>query len=354
MFTSLAFVAPALAFLSQGGSAPLFLERSIELSNGYRCDYLNWEFKDPSLNLIQALLPAISSEEIVPAVGFAEAFISQNDLYRSEWNQLRMVNTGISGRVVTRRSLYGRLGGNFAEISHGRQQSKGLLAGGVEFLFNVPRDDVQGYTWDLSGAAGFQFCLCDGDFLFSPLLGFAYNDIHLSSSGSGRGHLSLFESDIEWDICYLNTHYNCRWTGPYLGFDAVYRVNDAVDLFTGFEYHWADYRAYSSVAGEAQIKVGEMSINASNCAEFNHYAYARGLFWNLGGNYYIRECWSVGFKFSSVDWRTFRYGRIHSNVKSKFYLDNDLATGQRFEKDATLLPVNWDSCMIELTFRFYF
>lgn len=216
---------------------------------------------------------------------FRDPALNLCEVFRSEWNRLYMVNVGATGKVSTCNNLYARLGGSFAPVlsSH-----------------------VSGNTWDVSGAAGFQINLCDDDFRFTPLLGFGYNKINLFAHKS---------------------NYHSYWTGPTLGFEALYHLNDAVDLFTRFDYQWIVYRATSDIQE----------------SHFRHWASGRGLLWNFGGNYLFCSNWAAGLKFTFNDLRTFRYGRIRANLREECLI-----------KDTELDPVRWRSNRIELTLARYF
>lgn len=411
-------VQTASAFLPQGCCCcfPEFREKTLELNVGYRRDYINWEFKDPSVNLIQILLPiaveklklddsSSSVAGLFPALsldsinldglglGVAEAIIGNNNVYHKQWRNLRSINVGGLARAVTCNNLYGRFSGNWAYIVEGQTRSHGLFAGDREFLNDLfsdcgigftPCKKVCGHTWDVSGAIGYQLRLCDCDFLFTPLLGFAYNDINVKTNNNdfftnNSNFLNLFNQifdgvNVENSTFkgFSESKYHGYFTGPYLGFDAVYQLNCRLNLYTGFEYHWAAYHADTynkaaidiSVNGDVLLGTHDFdfdgsSITSFNDARFKHYAYARGLFWNLGGNYNFCKCWTGGIKFSWMDWKSFRPGRIRAdvenNLKANITLDNRVVNENFvnftsiFRKDADLQTTHWGSYRIEVT-----
>ncbi len=398
-----------------GCVCPELREKSLELNVGYRRDYINWKFTDPSLHLVQVALPVLAekahslfkgispnrflTKDDIPSflAGALDAEICKNGLYESSWNNLRMINVGGTARGVTCGNLYARFGGNWAYIVEGKYQPRGLFAGerdiGNDLLGSCGFGSsayckrVNGNTWDVSGAVGYQIRSCDDDFSFTPVVGYAYNEIHLhtnrNSFANSNGDLvdqlnsiiHLFTDEIDFTDIRLfgtsNSRFKSYWTGPYLGFDAVYSANCKLNLYTNFEYHWGIYRAKSrnfndlrlvfdgNYNDEYHIDFDGSNIETFHESCFKHYAFARGLYCNVGGDYNFCECWTGGVKFSWMDWKTFRQGRICASVNNDLnvngalsLVDNviNLATlGERFEKDTSLESAHWNSYRIEVT-----
>lgn len=317
-------------------------EKSLEFSAGYRRDCLEWSFEDPSIKTLIARLPFMAGEGDELLVGLVEAILCENDIYKSRWKDLQMVNIGALAKAVTCSSLYGRLSGNWAWVVDGRYKPSGLFAGEREF--GTSHRSVSGHSWDISGAFGGQIKVCDDDLSLCPLIGFAYNELSLKT-GKGRFTNGLFDLLDQQIVCSgsAQSRYRNYFTGPYLGFDAQYAVNCNLAVYTSFEYHWALYRAKSSVSRHALVEPfnEEYLLESDHKARFHHYACGRGLFWNLGANYLFKECWIAGFKFSWVDWRTSKQARIHA------YVNND--DEEIYAKDCKLKKVQWESYRLEIT-----
>jgi Protochlamydia outer membrane protein len=380
------FVSKAAA--SDGGFLEM-REKSLELNVGYRRDYLKWQFEDPSIKVLQALLPVAADrfaplENVIPnflpsdlsnlGVGVAEAILSNNSVYSNDWSNMHMINIGGIAKAITCNNLYFRFGGNWAYAADGQSRTNGLFAGDNECLTNLaagcfcPYKRVHGNTWDLFGAMGFQICMCDDDFLFTPVIGFAYNNIDVKTCNNDlfTNHRNfilnmIFEEVTNISIIgFSKSDYKGHWTGPYLGFDAIYRLNCKLNLFTGFEFHWAAYRADSRLNSMIKLGVqGDFLFDNAQSVRFIHYACARGLFWNFGANYNFCGCWIGGVKFSWMDWRIYKPGRIRSEVNSSL-VGNESVNGvpveflTAFHKDTRLKDVHWGSYRMEVTVGYEF
>jgi hypothetical protein len=106
---------------------------------------------------------------------------------------------------------------------------------------------------DLSFAAGYRFSALNHKLSFTPLLGYAYHEQNLVMTD---GYQTISESDAALHLNPpdvgpfdgLNSTYDARWRGPWLGLDTRYSLHFKRPILTmtfglALEYHWADYSA---------------------------------------------------------------------------------------------------------------
>jgi len=149
-----------------------------------------------------------------------------------------------------------------------------------ELEFRNAIDDK--YVYDVNVAIGYPFYFCDCSAIVAPVIGYSVNSQNLST----------YDNDfiLGSDYCghYLTAGSNCckhtfmhRWYGPFVGVDFNYRpYHDCWNLYAAVEYHW----------GRCKVKTSDFSDNG----RFSNHADMDGWVVDLGADYQMSECWTVG------------------------------------------------------------
>src|SRR5215213_5633347 len=87
---------------------------------------------------------------------------------------------------------------------------------------------------------GYRVTSTCGRFTATPLAGYSWQgqNLHIYD---GRQIIDLFNNDIG-RLRGLNSHYDARWYGPWVGLDFNTRVECCAYLFGSFEWHFTTYR----------------------------------------------------------------------------------------------------------------
>jgi hypothetical protein len=122
-----------------------------------------------------------------------------------------------------------------------------------------------------------------------------------------------------------NTFY-ARWRGPWAGVNFKRTVNDKLNMFARFEYHWADYY------GEGNWN---LRPELAHPKSMSHEADAKGTILAVGTEYKMNSTWKLKLLYEMSDFSTGR-GTI-----TQYAATGETASGP-------LNKVNWDSHMISL------
>lgn len=380
---------------------------SVGFNVGYRNDELEWRFRDPRLTsfvdtligvfdpitqdlpLLEEILPIIENSRLGCVI---DNILGLDDLYKSQWKHLNMVNVGLEGRLETCCGIYGRFNGNYGWIAHGKYQPRGAFNGSTEFLANTlsnqglapsPRKNVQGHSWDVDLGVGYNLKFCCETFQIAPMLGWSYYNMNLRTYKDRafmdlNGDINLRLFDLNIDLGELQSFgkgkafYNAYWTGPWVGFDADYRYDCNWSLFMTFEYHYSRHigkghaRSYNHFVASSEV-IGDQPISRLPDT-FAFDLYGKNRFRNhvsiqgykVGGgiNYTMNDCMYAGFKIDYYHMRKVKNGTV--KVKSESYIDLLIVNaegeeeGQRIDlnpRDSFCLSgIRWKSLRYEIEF----
>ncbi len=129
----------------------------------------------------------------------------------------------------------------------------------------------------------------------------------------------------------LNSQYDSRWKGPWLGFEFSGQKKKWNALFR-FEYHWADYYADAN---------WNLRSDLQHPKSFENEADAYGLVYRLGFGYAFNPRWSLNLNADIQNWRA-------KNGTDRMFF----ATGDVYEM--TLNEVKWDSTALMLEAKYTF
>lgn len=93
----------------------------------------------------------------------------------------------------------------------------------------------------------------------------------------------------------LNSSYEARWKGPWIGIDALYHVNHQISLHADFEYHKADYSAQAN---------WNKRTDFAHPKSFEHDATGEGNVLRLGLEMNLSEQMKIAFSVITQEWTT--------------------------------------------------
>lgn len=353
LFTVLALCVSALGIekACANSYSDYFSKSSLELNAGYRTDDLNFRIGCP----LQ-----------VP-----------DTLAKVHFDDIRLYQFGARLRTNICNCFYFRGIANVGQIYSGKSRV-------TTFFFPCDSFDVErfhehvgrGQTWDLSGALGYQFCACDNQLIFTPLLGYSAHEQRLRRFGPVHGYIdqSFFSDSSRFcsssernnsqqhafakggcsersNCCFdsvkcVSSRWRARWSGPWVGFDLDYAINCALDFYGAFEYHWAHF------TGKGRWNWADKFVD-----DFHQSANGNGQTYTLGLSYRYWDCWAFGVEANFQQWRT-RRGRDHA-----FLNGTDFSGGESSSSDACFSPailnnrlnhVRWDSFSLTVTTAYLF
>jgi Protochlamydia outer membrane protein len=175
-------------------------------------------------------------------------------------------------------------------------------------------------VFDLSAAVGYQFdCGCAG-FKFIPVFGYSWSHQNLETSHLTIVSDFIYDLDKGFKIDGFKENYKLNWYGPWIGLDLIYDDYCGWDLFTSFEYHWAefngDYRTNNVLLedviferlqrdenGCGQGFVGTAGIKFDLCCNCTGFVMGTYQAWNLH-NGCGKDQDDDLFEFNKLDWKT--------------------------------------------------
>lgn len=279
-------------------------ETELELGNGYRVDELDWNIAG-NLN---GTGPNILSE--------------------LTWRDIESYQVKLGGRSLVNEVFYVRGSMALGWILSGENQDSDYNADNrtQEFSRSISQTDER-HLFDASAGFGYQLRLASRGFRLIPVVGYAYSEQNLTLTDGFQVLSAPPQTQPVGPIPNLDSTYDTRWYGPWVGLDLFLDVNHKVTLFASFEYHWVDYEA-------------EAFWNLRADPNFEHKADGTGVVIGAGGDYLFAEPWSLGLEVNVQDWST--------GAGIDRLLKSDGTT-----VETRLNEVNWESLaiMLRLTYR---
>jgi len=307
---------------------PEAADSSFEIGLGYRSDKIRWELDN----------------EFILTTPFAGIPADTGVRARSEleWKNLRIWQIDLKGKYVTCDHIYLRGYADYGWITHGKVRDSDFIDTAsdesfsfgeeVEFsLFHGKSD--KGHVYDASIGVGYQFELCDDSIALTPIIGYSWHGQHLKIKDD---HHSSSSSSIFPDfssISNLNSKYNTRWNGPWLGLDFDYRFCCNWSLYAAYEYHWATYNAR-----------GDWNLRTDLINGFHHHSKrAYGQVFDIGIKWDFCECWTVALSGKWQWWKA-RKGTDRALIADISDLDLEV----KCFLYADLKDVKWNSGCISI------
>ncbi len=208
----------------------------------------------------------------------------------------------------------------------------------LEFSRSESRSD-EGNVFDASIGSGLQFPARGDALIFAALVGYSYHEQNLTiTNGVQTVSVPATFSDFVivpaplGPLTGLDSEYEARWRGPWVGLDLALRPLPSVTVDAGFEFHWAEYRAEGN---------WNLRSDLAHPRSFEHRADGHGKVAFLAGSYNSNERLAVTLRFAYQDWST------DPGTSKTFFADG--STGK-----TRLNEVEWESyaASLGLIYRF--
>lgn len=122
-------------------------------------------------------------------------------------------------------------------------------------------------------------------------------------------------------ITGLNSSYDARWKGSWLGVDALLGLSENISLSSTVEYHWVDYSAEAN---------WNLRTDFNHPVSFRHVAKGYGVLVSVGASYRFSRNFLMNASFERQKWNTYSgYDQTSLSYGASNYY--------------TLNPISWDS-----------
>ena len=199
---------------------------SFSLSVGYRSDDLNWHIAGNQ----RGSDPNIRSE--------------------LTWSDLTIHQLKLSNRTIIKERLYLRGYFNYGMIISGSNQDADYNGDDRTDLFSLSVNGVDGNNvWDGSIGAGPRFSFFDDTLVLIPLLGYGVSEQDLDIVDGNQVFTAPPARTPLGPIEGLDSRYETRWKGPWIGIDLLFSkplrqpLFRSIEIMFSGEYHWVDYAA---------------------------------------------------------------------------------------------------------------
>ena len=251
-----------------------FQGAELQLGSGYRSGELDWNIAAPSGN------PDVLSE--------------------LEWKELEIFQTEAQGQVWFGSANWPNLSlcikgsAAYGWIVNGKNRDSDYAGDDRTQEFSRSENNGDGGNLlDLSIAAGPQVKLWQGKLAMALLAGWSYHEQNLEIS-DGQQTIAI-NPDALGPIPGLDSSYDTKWWGPWLGTDLNWHLSERTTLRGAFAWHFADYEAKAN---------WNLRENLAHPVSFRHYANGRGLTLGLGLEYQLSSVWLLGLSYDYQNWQT--------------------------------------------------
>jgi hypothetical protein len=204
-----------------------------------------------------------------------------NVLSELKWKDLRMATVEGAASYVSCRNYAVAIAADYGHIYHGKNIDSDFLSDDEEDLFSRFENNAgRGHMYDLSAGVGYRVMSTCKRFIATPMVGYSHH----------AQYLRIYDGDQVFDLFGpplgefpgLNSRYNTRWFGPWIGFTFSARVESCAYVFGGFNWHIVLYRAK-----------GRWNLR-DDIGPFHHESHGLGYTFVLGGNWEIWDNLSLG------------------------------------------------------------
>ncbi len=256
--------------------AGLFQQATLQLGSGYRSGELDWNIAGDSSGSNPDVLSELEWKELELFQTEAEGRIW---LGSASWPDLSLCIKGSAayGWIVDGSNRDSDYAGDHRTLEFSRSENNG----------------DGGNVLDLSIAAGPQFNLWQGKLAIALLAGWSYHEQNLEIS-DGQQTIAT-DPDALGPIPGLDSSYDTKWWGPWLGTDLNWQLGERVTLCGAFAWHFADYEAKAD---------WNLRDDLDHPVSFRHYANGRGLTLGLGLEYQLSSVWLLELSYDYQNWQT--------------------------------------------------
>lgn len=250
-----------------------FKGAELQLGSGYRSGELDWNIAGPGDT------PDVLSE--------------------LEWKDLDIFQTEAEGQVWFASAYWPALSlclkgsAAYGWIVDGNNRDSDYAGDHRTLEFSRSENDGSGgNVLDLSIAAGPQFKLWQGKITIALLAGWSYHEQNLEIS---EGQQTIAEDpDNLGPFPGLDSSYDTKWWGPWLGTDLNWQLGERFTLSGAFAWHFADYEAKAD---------WNLRDDLAHPVSFRHYADGHGLTLGLGLAYQLNNVWMLELSYDYQNWQ---------------------------------------------------
>lgn len=287
----------------------IYAQPSIQLLSSNRQDSLHWSIAGDA----DGRNPNILSELI--------------------WDDLEIFQIGFSGDMKLNAKNNSRiipwlkLEGSYGFIQNGYNQDSDYRDDNrTEEYSRSKSSSDEGYTLDLSVGIGPQFTLLNKKLFLAPMVGYSYHEQNLTMQNGTQVIPATGAIDG------LDSSYAARWQGPWVGLELNYNMTPKLIINALTEYHKANYYAVAD---------WNLIPSFSHPESFDHHADGRGIVWELGLQYSMKENWSFIVSGDYQKWKT-------DPGIDQLYLDNGSSLETR------LNAVHWKATSFHIGLKYVF
>ncbi|BBO68779.1 hypothetical protein DSCA_27090 [Desulfosarcina alkanivorans] len=287
----------------------------VDLTAGYRADKLSWHIAGNR----QGTHPNVRSE--------------------LSWTDIEIYQLKLASRTVLKEHVYLRGHVNIGTVVSGDNRDSDYGGDNRTQEFSRSLNGVDGNdVWDASLGVGARFSFFDATMMVCPMLGYAISEQDLNIVDGYQAITTPPATTPIGPIAGLDSRYETRWKGPWLGVDLFFSIPCTEGPFSGIgviftgEYHWVDFDA------DANWNLRE---DFDHPVSFSHDADGRGLMAGARILFETRTRWGINLGMN-VQEMTTDAGRDRI-----FFADGSVA-------DTRLNEVRWRSFTFEagVSYRF--
>lgn len=199
---------------------------NFDLSAGYRRDKLSWSIAGD----LQGNNPNVLSE--------------------LTWSDLSIYQLKLGNRTVIKDRVYVRGYLDYGTVVSGNNQDSDYAGDNRTQEFSRSINGVDGnHVWDASVGVGPRFSFLNSTLAICPMLGFAVSEQDLNIVDGYQVITAPPLTTPTGPINGLNSQFQTRWEGPWLGVDLFFLIPNTKGPFSNVgvmftaEYHWVNYDA---------------------------------------------------------------------------------------------------------------
>lgn len=288
---------------------------TFDLSAGYRRDKLNWNIAGNP----QGRSPNVRSE--------------------LSWSDLNIFQLKLANRTVIKDRFYIRGHLDYGTVSSGSNRDSDYNGDDRTQEFSRSLNGVNGNdVWDASIGIGPRFSFFNATMAVCPMLGYAISDQDLNIVDGYQAFAAPPASTPIGPIDGLDSRYQTRWKGPWLGLDLLLSapctdgpITRIGVLFTG-EYHWVDFNADAN---------WNLRADYQHPVSFSHEADGSGFVAGAKILFEIKNHWGINVGMNVQEMTT------DPGQDSIYYADGTTA-------DTRLNEVKWHSFTFEAGLSYQF
>jgi opacity protein-like surface antigen len=262
-----------------------FQGAELQLGSGYRSGEMDWNIAGDSSG---------SNPDVLSELEWKDLDIFQTEAEGQAW---------LGSTKWPNISLYIKGSAAYGWVVDGDNRDSDYAGDHRTLEFSRSENDGDGGNLlDLSIAAGPQFKLWQGKLAIALLAGWSYHEQNLEISDGQQtlsepglaGSIGLKSPPAIGPISGLDSSYDTRWWGPWLGTDLSWQLSERATLCGALAWHFADYEAKAN---------WNLRDDLAHPVSFRHYADGHGLTLGLGIEYQLNRAWLLELSYDYQDWQ---------------------------------------------------